>query len=48
MANSSRYINNTRIYERRRLIENYEKEYTNNPGSLLLARGIIEHIHALL
>lgn len=41
---NSRYNRTGRSYEKKGLLEMYERQYEDNPGTLLLARGVVEHI----
>ena len=39
--------NSTKRYEKRNLINKFEKKYKENPGSLLLAKGVVEHLYTV-
>ena len=43
-ASMNLFGKNSRSFEKKRLIEYFESHYGENRGSLLLAKGVIEHI----
>ena len=43
----SRIINKERRFDKRGILDMFEKQYKENEGSLILARGLVEHIFAV-
>lgn len=44
---NSRYNRNGRSYEKKGLLDMFEQRYEGNEGTLLLARGVVEHMFAV-
>ena len=40
----NRFSKKVNIYEKKRLLEHFEQQYSENVGSHLLAKGVIEHL----